>query len=177
MFLSLFILPHPLVLKLCYYLPLPSPQPHLSCVPKSPKRKTKNKLHIVFTPAQSTDLIGGTSASSSIYKLCIVATHFIFYFQSTVHRGMLKPYLCDGDVSSLTWGPFTLSLQHGHTSSLISRRCSGIAVIIWESIQIYNTVSFVATYQHQPHLFNSDLEGEVSGWVEVLMIQFSSHWI
>lgn len=34
----------------------------------------------------------------------------------------------------------------------------------------------MATYQHQPHLFNSDVEGEASGWAEVLMIQSPSYW-
>lgn len=75
----------------------------------------------------------------------------------------------------MTWGPFMLSLQHNHTSSLYLDGVRGVQPTIWGSIQTYNTASFVATYQHQPHLFNSDLEGEASGWAEVLMIQSPLH--
>lgn len=135
---------------------------------------------ILFTPqqsvpTQSTDLIRGISASPSIYKLCIVATHFIFFSWVQHTRAWLPLYLCDGDISSMTWGPFTLSFQHSHTSFSASWRCLGSAATIWGSIQTYNAVSFVATYQHQPHLFNSDLEGEARAWAEVLMIQSPSH--
>lgn len=38
-------------------------------------------------PSQSTDLIGGISASPSIYKLCIVVTHFIFFFPEYSTQG------------------------------------------------------------------------------------------
>lgn len=70
---------------------------------------------------QPADLIRDISASS-IYKLCTVATHFIFSFFFLFPRvqytgAWLSLYLCDGDISSMTWNPSMLSLQHGHTSS------------------------------------------------------------
>lgn len=111
-----------------------------------------------------------------IYKLCIVATHFLFFPRAQYTGAWLPIYLCDGDISCMTWSPFMLSLQQNHTSSPVSWWCLGSAALtILGSIQTYNTVSFVATYQHKPHLFNSDLEGEASVGAEVLMIQSPSH--
>lgn len=56
----------------------------------------------------------------------------------------------------------------------VSRWCSERAAAIWGSMRPYSTASFVAAYQQQPHLFNSDLEGEASVWAGVLMIQSPS---
>ena len=88
---------------------------------------------------------------------------FIFFSQSTVHRGMItslpvwwRHFLCD--LASLhafiTTRPYIFP---------VSWWCLGSAAAIGGSIQTYDTVSFVATYQHGPHLFNSDLEGEAGG--------------
>lgn len=107
--------------------------------------------------------------------LCILPHISFFFAQSTVHRGM---------ITSLPawWRHFLHDLGSLHDFITtqpyifpVSWWCSGSAATIWGSIQPYNTASFVATYQHQPHLFNSDLEGEASSWAEVLMIQSPSH--
>lgn len=167
--------------SVCACVRLSSPQPHSSCVPQLSKEETASKpIHTMAVhqlSLQIWDQIRGTSAFPSIYKLCIVATHFIFLFPEYSTHGHDYPL-------PVWWRPFLRDL--GSLHAFITTRpyifpvawwCSGSAATIPGSIQIYNTVSFVATYQHQPHLFNSDLEGEVSGWVEVLMVQFSSHWI
>lgn len=56
--------------------------------------------------------------------------------------------------------------------SAVSWWCSGTVEAIWGGTLTYTTVSFVASYQHQPHLFNSDLEGD---GLEVLMMRSPLH--
>lgn len=130
-FLSPFV---PYASSICpNYLPLLPLEPYSPCIPKSCSPSYPYRIHltwifwqkdtvITYTTTQraiqSTDLIRGFSASPSIYKLCVVASHFIFFPRVQYTGAWLPLYLCDGDISSMTWGPFMLSLQHNHTSSL-----------------------------------------------------------
>ena len=77
--------------------------------------------HIVFTPQHSAP----AQTWSEVFQLPLqfisfaLLPHISFFFPTAQYTGAWLPlYLCDGDISSMTWGPFMLSLQHNHTSSL-----------------------------------------------------------
>lgn len=125
--------------------------PHIHVCAYSNRRTQAQSDKLIFKSQLSSRLkTGGFSASLSIYMLGIVAT---FFSQSTVHKGMIaflpvwwRHFLCDlrSLHAFITTEPYIFP---------VSWWCSGSAATIWGSIQTYNTVSFVATYQHLPHLF------------------------
>ena len=105
-------------------------------------------------------------------RLHNVVTLFICHH---VHKGMitalpvwLRHFLCV--VGSLH--DFIKAQRYIFPASC---RCTGSPASIQGRVEPSTTVSFVATYQHWAHLFNSDLEGELRGWAEVLMLQSPSH--
>lgn len=140
------------------------------------RKRTTNKLQEVYTT--TVHQLSLQIWSELQFISFALLPHISFFIPRVQHTAAWFPSTCVMETFPPWLGvPSRFHYNTTYTSSLYLDGVRGSAAAIWGSTQIHNTVSYVATYQHQPHLFNSDLESEVSSWVEVLMIPSPSHWI